>query len=67
MNTESMKEFIKRELPALLRADPEFLRYVLDLLREVPPDHEAGDDRFGEALAELRPMREESDGAPPGA
>lgn len=33
MNTESLKEAIKRELPGWLRDDPDFRAYILDLTR----------------------------------
>jgi hypothetical protein len=34
MTTENLKETIKRELPALLRSDPAFRPFFLDLTRE---------------------------------
>jgi hypothetical protein len=61
MNTEleSLKEAIKRELPAWLRDDPDFRDYVLDLTRREYAGRAETDDRFYEILAELRRDREE--------
>ena len=36
MNTETLKEAIRRELPGFIKADPEFRAYLLDL--RPPPD-----------------------------
>jgi len=59
MNTESLKEVIRRELPALLRADPDLRAYILELTREEYAGRQETQDRFYELLAELRRDREE--------
>jgi len=59
VNTESLKEAIKRELPGWLRDDPDFRAYILDLTRREYADRADTHDRFYEMLAELRRDREE--------
>jgi hypothetical protein len=59
MNTETLKETIKRELPGWLRDDPDFRAYILDLTRREFADRAETQDRFYEMLAELRRDREE--------
>jgi len=59
MNTELLKETIRQELPALLRADPELRAYILELTRREYAGREETQDRFYELLAELRRDREE--------
>lgn len=59
MNTELLKETIKRELPGLLRDDPTLRAYILDLTRQEYAGREETQDRFYEMLAELRRDREE--------
>jgi len=59
MNTESLKEAIRQELPAILRADPEFCAYILELTRREYAGRAETQDRFYELLAELRRDREE--------
>jgi len=58
MPTESLTETIKRELPALLREDPELRRYILDLTRDLYADRAQTEDRFDRILDELRRDRE---------
>lgn len=58
MDTEALKETIKRELPQWLRADPEFRDYILDLTRREYADRGETQDRFYELLGELRRDRE---------
>jgi len=60
MTTQSLKETIRRELPEIIRTDPDFLRYILDLTRREYAGRAATEDRFYEILAELRRDREES-------
>ena len=58
MNAESLKEAVRRELPHLLREDPEFRAYILELVhQEFTPRAEAV-DRFDQLLAELKHDRE---------
>ena len=59
MTTQSLKETIRRELPEIIRTDPDFLRYILDLTRREYAGRAATEDRFYELLAELRRDREE--------
>ena len=59
MNTESLKEAIRRELPEILRADPELRAYVLELTRREYAGRVETQDRFYDLLAELRRNREE--------
>ena len=62
MNTETLKEAIRRELPGFVKTDPEFRAYLLDLMRpEFAPRAET-DDRFYSILNELRSDREEQHG-----
>lgn len=59
MNTETLKETLRRELPALLRADPDLRSFILELTRGQYADRAETQDRFYEILAELRRDREE--------
>jgi hypothetical protein len=59
MTTESSIEAIKRELPGLLRSDPDFRAYILELTRQEYAGRAETEDRFYEILAELRKGREE--------
>ncbi|MBK8750876.1 MAG: DUF3782 domain-containing protein [Candidatus Competibacteraceae bacterium] len=59
MNTELLKETIKRELPGLLRDDPTLRAYILNLTQQEYAGREETQDRFYEMLAELRRDREE--------
>ena len=52
-------ETIKRELPRLLRDDPELRQYVLEIARGHFADRAQTDDRFDRVLDELRRDREE--------
>ena len=59
MNTESLKEAIKRELPGWLRDDPALRAYILELTREQYADRAETQDWFHAMLNELRRDREE--------
>jgi len=59
MNTQALKDTIRRELPEIIRTDPEFRGYILDLTRQEYAGRAATEDRFYELLAELRRDREE--------
>ena len=61
MNAESLKEAIRRELPDILRTDPEFRAFVMELTRREYADRAETQDRFHELLAELRRDRERQD------
>jgi len=58
MIAESLKEAVRRELPALLREDPEFRAYVLDLVRQESAPRAETESRFDRVLAELQRDRE---------
>ena len=58
MNAESLKEAIRRELPALLREDPDLRGYIQDLMRGQFADRLETQDRFEKLLGELRRDRE---------
>lgn len=58
MSAESLKDAIRRELPDILRSDPEFRAYILDLARGQFADKAETQDRFYELLGELRRERE---------
>jgi len=59
MNTQALKDTIRRELPEIIRTDPEFRGYILDLTRREYAGRASTEDRFYELLAELRRDREE--------
>ncbi|MFZ1830111.1 MAG: DUF3782 domain-containing protein [Candidatus Competibacteraceae bacterium] len=59
MNTETLKEAIRQELPHFLRTDPELRAYILELTRREYAPREETQDRFYDILAELRRDREE--------
>ncbi|MBK8754234.1 MAG: DUF3782 domain-containing protein [Candidatus Competibacteraceae bacterium] len=59
MNSESLKEAFKRELPHWLREDPDLRAYILELTRQEYAGCAETQDRFYEILAELRRDREE--------
>ncbi|MCX7110462.1 MAG: DUF3782 domain-containing protein [Proteobacteria bacterium] len=59
MNTESLKENIRRELPALLREDASLRSFILELVSQDFPRREETNDRFYQMLGELRRDREE--------
>ena len=58
MNAESLKEAVRRELPALLREDPEFRAYVQELVRQESMSRGETESRFDRVLAELQRDRE---------
>ena len=58
MNTESLKEAIKRELPEFLRTDQDFRSYIIELTRQEYAGRVETQDRFYDLLAELRRDRE---------
>ena len=59
MDIVMLKETLQRELPELLRADPGFREYLLELMRQDYPTRAETQDRFYEMLGELRREREE--------
>ncbi len=58
MAVENVSETLKRELPVLLRDDPDLRRYILDLTRREYADRQQTEDRFDRVLEELRQDRE---------
>jgi len=59
MNTESLKETIRRELPEILRTDPGLRAFILELTQREYAGRAETQDRFHDLLAELRRDREE--------
>ncbi|MDS4031687.1 MAG: DUF3782 domain-containing protein [Candidatus Contendobacter sp.] len=59
MNMESLKEAIRRELPEILRTDPDLRAYILELTRSEYAGRAETQDRFYDLLGELRRDREE--------
>jgi len=57
--SDAFKEDIKRQLPEILRNDPEFREYILDIARPKFADKKDTQDRFYEILADLQRDREE--------
>lgn len=57
---EALKAQIQRALPELLRTDPAFRDFVLDLTRRVYADRDQTESRFDSVLDELRRDREAS-------
>lgn len=58
MTTDTLKDTIKRELPELMREDPEIRAYILELTRQEYAPRQATEDRFEKTLNELREDRE---------
>jgi len=61
MNLEALKETIRQELPELLRRDPDFRSYILEITRGEFADRKETQDWFHETLAEMRREREKQD------
>ena len=59
MTTETWQESLKRELPRLLKSDPDFRAYVLELTRHEYANRAETQDWFHDLLGELRRDREE--------
>ena len=60
MTTTEMKQWIKRELPAIFREDVEIHQFILELTREQFADKRETESRFDRMLEELRRDREEN-------
>jgi len=59
MDISDLKEIIRRELPGLLRSDPNLREFLLELTRQEYPSRVETEDRFYKLLGELRRDREE--------
>jgi hypothetical protein len=59
VNTDTLKETIRRELPTLVRDDPALRAFILDITRLEYANRAETNDRFYDMLAELRRDREE--------
>lgn len=59
MTTPTLKDTLRRELPDLLRSDPDLRAYILELTRHDYAGRAETQDRFYELLADLRRDREE--------
>jgi hypothetical protein len=57
---DTLQQLIRRELPGLLRQDPEFRTYVREISQQVCADKAETEDRFTILLNELRRDREAS-------
>ena len=55
---EKLKQEIERELPELLRSDPDFRAWVLSITSDTYADRQQTESRFDQVLAELRRDRE---------
>jgi hypothetical protein len=60
MQTDNLQQLIRRELPGLLRQDPECRGYVREISQQACADKAETEDRFTAMLNELRRDREES-------
>jgi hypothetical protein len=54
MNTDALKETIRKELPVLLREDPALRAFLQDLMREQYAGRQETYDKFERLLGELR-------------
>ena len=61
MNLDTLKETIRQELPELLRLDPGFRSYILEITRGEYADRQETRDWFHETLDEMRHEREKQD------
>ncbi len=61
MNLETLKTTIRQELPHLLRLDPDFRSYIVEITRQECADRHETRDRFHEILDEMRRDREKQD------
>ncbi len=59
MQNQELKEILMRELPGIMRRDPEIERLILDLSRRHFADRAETESRFDRILDELRRDREE--------
>ena len=58
MNTIQFKQTIRRELPIIMRDDPEIRQFILNLVRKQFADKRETESRFDRVLGELRRDRE---------
>ncbi|MEA1051535.1 DUF3782 domain-containing protein [Lamprobacter modestohalophilus] len=56
---EKLKQDIKRELPELLRSDPDFRAWIMSVTSDAYAGRQQTESRFDQVLAELRRDREE--------
>jgi hypothetical protein len=61
MNLDTLKETIRQELPKLLRLDPDFRSYIMEITRGEFADRKETRDWFHETLDEMRREREKQD------
>jgi hypothetical protein len=61
MNSEALKAAIRKELPGLLRLDPDFRSYIIEITRNEYADRVESRDWFHEILDEMRRDREKQD------
>jgi hypothetical protein len=58
MPPETLQETLKRELPRILKSDPDFRAYLLELTRNEYANRAETQDWFHEILGELKRDRE---------
>lgn len=61
MNLETLKKTIRQELPVLLRLDPDFRSYIIEITRSEYADRKESRDWFHEILDEMRIDREKQE------
>ncbi len=58
MNTDEIRQLIKRELPIRIKEDQELQELIFELSKSMFPPKQQTEDRFDQILAELRSDRE---------
>ncbi len=58
MNLEALKKTIRQELPVLLRLDPDFRSYIIEITRGEYAGRDETQDWFHKTLDEMRVDRE---------
>jgi len=61
MEQDEVRQVILRELPALVKRDPQIREWVQSLIRQYSLPRAEAESRFDRTLAEIRAMREESE------
>jgi hypothetical protein len=60
-NLEEIKKIIKNELPTILKTDPSFRRYILQITKAYYPPKKKTEDRIEQLYQQLLQMQEKSD------
>ncbi len=61
INLEEIKKLIKTELPTILRTDPSFRRYILQITKLYYPPKKKTEDRIEQLYQQLLQMQEQSE------